>query len=174
MWASACLQIVDNEMNPARVMCNICKSFAHKGSCLHTMTINHLFNDALPVDEQRACCDVVRMATLINKNKKKELTGGGAANANKKTKALNKKAHLARGQYASKKNYTDAMRAKGKAIAKKSAAAKKAAAKKPASKQPKKPAPKKKPAASPSSRSSASPCGRPSSAAADAFFAGDR
>lgn len=160
-------QIVDNEMNPFRLKCNICKGFGHAGSCSHTMTIGHLFNQNRPVERRLAQCDVLRMAAPIDKNKETELTGAAAAKRNKRTKALNKKARVARGQYANEESYKKAMYAKGKAIAKKNAAAKKAAAKKPASKKPasKKPAPKKKkPAASPSSRSPTSSASSPSSA----------
>jgi len=138
-------RIAPNPTNPCWLRCHICKAFAMLGTCSHIITITDLIMQTRPVKDRITECDVQKMLTLVDANKKGLRTDSAtSAVLNKGGKALNRKVTVARGKYSSKKSMADAARALVKAVAKKAAKERTSAAKKLIGKKTKKPASKKK------------------------------
>ena len=107
--------IVESELNPYWLKCEVCKAWCQLNFCSHVLTVTNVKMQRLQPSERIACVNVVKLLERVDDTIGVDaLTGAASTTRVKNAKALVPDSGGKKGVYSSAKNKRDAEAAKAK------------------------------------------------------------
>ena len=109
------LSIVESELNPYWIKCEVCKTWCHLNLCSHVLTATNVKMQRLPQAEHIACVNVVKLLERVDQNRGVDALIGAASTARvrgKKAKALVPDSGGKKGVYTSARSKKEAAQKK--------------------------------------------------------------